>query len=408
MAGRVVLLHYSAPPVVGGVESVLAAQERWLRRAGYEVCVVAGKGARGPRSCVVPLLYGRHPEVQKAHAALAAGDLKPLERLRARIALELAPHVDGAVCLVHNVFTTAKNFPLLAALHELVNRGLDCRWVAWTHDVVWDNPQEASRVPPGPVQDLLRRPRAELTYVAISEAVRASLVRHLGLEESHVAVVPPGVCLEGLHPTSPQIRRVLEVVPWADRYPVLLVPVRITRRKNLDLAVRVAAALKDLGLDPLVVITGPLGAHTADNRRYLGELQALRGALRVDDRVVFLAERGIRCSPHTVGYLYLVCDAVLVTSTLEGFGLPVAEAGLLRVPVFCTRLAAAREVAGDLVSFFSPGDSAEVVAERIARELAGDRAAQLRRRVLERFAWERVAREGLLPLVERVLGAAAR
>ena len=402
MARRVVLLHYSAPPVVGGVESVLAAQARWLREAGYEVRVVTGKGRARPGVAVLPLLYGRHPEVRRAHAALARGEARPLEQLRDRIASDLAPELEGAVCLAHNVFTLAKNLPLLAALHHLLDRKLGCRWVAWTHDVVWDNPAELARVPESPFRELLRRARSEVTYVAISQAVRASLARHLGLAESQVPVVPPGVSLEALHLEGAQTRRVLALFPWDARYPVLLVPVRVTRRKNLELAVRVAAALRDLGFAPLVVVTGPLGAHTADNRRYLEQLQTLRHGLGVDDHVVFLAERGLRCSARTVGELYLRCDAVLVPSTLEGFGLPVAEAGLLRVPVFCSRIPAAVEVAGDLAHFLDPDEAPESVAKKIVGALSADRAAQLRRRVLERFAEERVAREGLLPLVEQL------
>jgi glycosyltransferase involved in cell wall biosynthesis len=401
VAERVVLLHYSSPPVVGGVESVLAEQARWLRAAGYRVRIVTGKGA-GPEVEVVPLLYGRHPEVVRAHAAAASGQAALVEALQERIAAELAPRLEGSVCLAHNVFTLAKNLPLLAALHRLVASGLGCRWVAWTHDVAWDNPAEVQRVPDGPLRELLRRPAAGVTYVAISEAVRASLVRHLGLDASCVPVVPPGVSLEGLRLVGPQARRVLEELPWRDRYPVLLVPVRVTRRKNLELAVRVAACLRARGLDPLVVVTGPLGAHTAANARYLEELRELRSCLEVQDHVVFLAERGIRCSPRTVGELYLQCDAVLVPSVLEGFGLPVAEAGLLRVPVFCSRIPPAEEVADGLAHFFDPEEPAESVADRIASELSGDRAARLRRRVLERFGSERVAREALIPLVERL------
>jgi len=400
----VVLLHYSAPPVVGGVESVLAAQTRWLQQAGYEVRVVAGKGRTGAHGTILPLLYGRHPEVRRAHAALATRDKRPLEQLRDRIASDLAPQLEGAVCLAHNVFTLAKNLPLLAALHLLLDRGVACRWVAWTHDVVWDNPSELARVPEGPIRDLLRRARPEVTYVATSQAVRASLARHLGLEESQVPVVPPGVSLEALHLVGTQTRRILAFLPWSERYPVLLVPVRITRRKNLELAVRVAAALRDLGFAPLVVVTGPLGAHTADNRLYLEQLQTLRRGLGVDDHVVFLAERGLRCSPRTVGELYLWCDGVLVPSTLEGFGIPVAEAGLLRVPVFCSRIPAAVEVAGDLAHFLDPDEAPESVAKKIVAALSEDRAARLRRRVLERFAGERVAQDGLLPLVEQLSG----
>ncbi|MDQ7800289.1 MAG: glycosyltransferase family 4 protein [Armatimonadota bacterium] len=405
MPDEVVLLHYSAPPVVGGVESVLAQQARWLRRAGYRVRVVTGKGA-GPDVEVLPLLYGRHPEVRRAQAAALRGDTGPLERVRDRIASELAPRLPGRVCIVHNVFTLAKNLPLLAALHQLLDAGVECRWVAWTHDVAWDNPAEVGRVPDGPLRELLRRPRPEVAYVAISQAVRSSLARHLGLEESRVEVIPPGVSLEGLRLVGPQTRRILHELPWGDRYPVLLVPVRITRRKNLELAVRVAACLRDQDLSPLVVVTGPLGAHTAANARYLDELRGLRRALAVEDHVVFLAERGIRCSPRTVGELYLLCDAVLVPSVLEGFGLPVAEAGLLRVPVFCTRIAAATEVAGELAHFFDVEEPPESVARRIAQELASDRAARLRRRVVEQFGWEQVAREGLVPLVARLCASA--
>ena len=38
------LLHYAAPPVVGGVESVLARQADVLAAAGHEVVVITGRG----------------------------------------------------------------------------------------------------------------------------------------------------------------------------------------------------------------------------------------------------------------------------------------------------------------------------------------------------------------------------
>ena len=41
---NVALLHYSAPPIVGGVESVLAHHARLLSEAGHNVRVIAGRG----------------------------------------------------------------------------------------------------------------------------------------------------------------------------------------------------------------------------------------------------------------------------------------------------------------------------------------------------------------------------
>ena len=50
----VALLHYTAPPVVGGVEQVLGQHARLLAEAGHAVRVVAGRGGvpGGPAAVV--------------------------------------------------------------------------------------------------------------------------------------------------------------------------------------------------------------------------------------------------------------------------------------------------------------------------------------------------------------------
>ena len=41
---KIAILHYSAPPVIGGVESVLAHHAKLMVSAGHEVQVIAGIG----------------------------------------------------------------------------------------------------------------------------------------------------------------------------------------------------------------------------------------------------------------------------------------------------------------------------------------------------------------------------
>jgi hypothetical protein len=41
---NITLLHFAAPPVVGGVERVLAEHARLMVEAGHGVTVVAGRG----------------------------------------------------------------------------------------------------------------------------------------------------------------------------------------------------------------------------------------------------------------------------------------------------------------------------------------------------------------------------
>ncbi|MDR7417154.1 MAG: glycosyltransferase family 4 protein [Armatimonadota bacterium] len=403
---EIAILHYTAPPVVGGVEAIVAEHARLLRAAGYRVRILAGRGGRGEGTTPMPLLYGRHPEVRAAHRALERGDPHRFERVRDRIAGDLAPYVRNCVLLVHNVFTVDKNLPLTAALHRLLDRHPEARMVAWTHDLSWADPVRAPRLRPEYPWSLLRTPRPQVCYVAISEAVQRLLVRTLGLRPEDVSVIPPGVSLESLHPLQPRIRQLVNRLRMWERFPVLLAPVRITRRKNLEMAVRITAALRAAGTDPLLVVTGPPGAHTATNRDYLGDLKALRDALGLGSHCVFLAELGLRCTSRMIGDLYFLADAVLLTSVQEGFGLPVAEAALARVPVFCTAIPATEEVAGPHARFFRLQDPPEEIARRILTHLTRNPQSALRRRVLERFTWDRIFRERMQPLLDRLLRSA--
>src|SRR5438132_4982323 len=75
---HIALLHYSAPPVVGGVESVMAHQARQMAAAGHAVTLVAGRGAAldGTASFVnLPLLDSRHPRVLAVKAGLDGGQV---------------------------------------------------------------------------------------------------------------------------------------------------------------------------------------------------------------------------------------------------------------------------------------------------------------------------------------------
>ena len=43
---NITLLHYAAPPVVGGVESVVGEHARLMTADGQQVTILAGRGAQ--------------------------------------------------------------------------------------------------------------------------------------------------------------------------------------------------------------------------------------------------------------------------------------------------------------------------------------------------------------------------
>lgn len=396
---RLALLHYTSPPVTGGVEAVLGAQARVLREAGHEVMVVTGHGAGE----VVPEIDSRHPEVEALAGLLAAGQSAPdaFEDLRRRLAGRLGPLLAGRdVVIAHNVMTMPFNLPLAAALVDL-GRPL----LAWTHDLAWVNDRYLPFRRPGRPFSILHEAQPGVTYVAISAARQAEVCACLGLEAGAVAVVPNGIDPAGFLGLSPQTLDLAERGGFAGPGPLVLVPVRVTRRKRIELAIEAAAELRLRHPGLRLVVSGPLGAHDAGNLAYADELRTLTSRLGLDESVRFLHHLAGPGDDHPVpdrvmAELYRMADCVLLPSESEGFGLPLLEAALARAPVVCAALPVLREVGEDAPYTFATAAGPGAVATAVAAALDG-RAARFRRRVSEQYGWRSV-----LLRTEAVIGAA--
>jgi mannosylglucosylglycerate synthase len=189
----------------------------------------------------------------------------------------------------------------------------------------------------------------------------------------------------------------------------MLLPARITKRKNIEYAIRVTRALRDLGLAPRLLVTGPPGPHNIRSVDYVDELQAERARLDVRQEVTFLYEERRRDDPRgrcwtatdaMMDDLYQLADLLIFPSAQEGFGIPLLEAGLVRLPVFCSDIPPFREIAGETVHRFALDAPPEETAARIARFLEADQATRLRHTVLQQYTWERVFQERIAPLLQ--------
>lgn len=383
---------------MGGVEAIIGAHARLLRQRGHQVQVVCGRGDGD----VIPQIDSRHPEVEAIYGALARGEdcRGEFESLRGRLRVSLREILPpSAVLIVHNVLTMPFNLALTAALRDLE----EIRVVAWTHDLAWANPRYEEFKRHREPYSLLGTARARTTYVAISEGRRDEIAATLGLLPHAVAVVPNGVDLTTLvhvrRSTSDLLRRAGLDGPG----PLLLAPVRITRRKRIELAVEAIASLRSVYGDIRLAVTGPLGPHSADNRAYSDELLALRSHLGVDGEVVFLHQFG---DPHPVddemmAELYRLAAAVLLPSESEGFGIPVLEAGANRVPVVCTDLDVFREAHGDHAWTFADHASPKEIAAAVGSALSTPQA-RLQARVRREYGWDSIAKR-----IEEVIAGAA-
>ena len=399
---RLAILHYTAPPTIGGVESTIAAHARLFADHGYAVKIIAGRGepfdARVSLE-TIPHLDSRDASVEQVNRELARGAVTPafdalVMTIRHALARALA---DVDICLAHNIATLHKNLALTVALREMARAGRP-RLIAWCHDFAWDDPVYANEMRAGFPWDWMRQRWDNVRYVVVSHARRRELARLLAMSEDDIAVVPPGVdALEflGVSATTARWARDLALL---DAAPLLLLPARVTRRKNIELAIAITAALRDLGHAPKLLVMGPLGPHNPANVAYRDELRAQQDALRVRDRVVLLHEYGA-VDEATRRDLYLLADALLFPSAREGFGIPILEAGLARLPIFCADIPVLRESARADAHYFALDASPAQIAQQIADVLARDARYRLKQRVVREYAWERIFAERIEPLV---------
>jgi len=399
---RLGILHYAAPPTIGGVESTIAAHARLFAEHGFAVKIIAGRGkpfdARVPVQ-IIPTLDSRHSFITQVNAKLSRGivpsDFQSLTTA-IRHALENA-FADVDICIAHNALTLHKNLALTSALKS-ITEARRVRLMAWCHDFAWDDPVYASDLHPGMPWDLLRQKWDGVKYVTVSHTRRKEWAKLANIPEAEIAVVPPGLDISEFLGLSPTITRWAHDLHLFDAVPLLLLPARVTRRKNIELAIEITAALREHQLTPKLVVMGPLGPHNPANVVYLEELRALCHARRVTDAVIFLQEHG-EVDDAMRRDLYLLADALLFTSEREGFGIPILEAGLMRLPIFCTDLPSFRESAREYAHYFTLDEAPSAIAARLSAELSRDARYQMKQRVWREYTWEHIFHERIEPLV---------
>lgn len=405
---EIALLHYSAPPIVGGVESVLAHHARLMADAGHRVCIVAGRGAQFDARIpfiALPRADSRHPAVLAAKAELDAGRVPPdFARLADEIALGLRAALRGAdVVIAHNVCSLHKNLALTAALWAAYGRrAAESRLILWHHDLAWTTPRYRAELHDGYPWHLLRTAWPQARHVVVSELRRHELAELLGLPPGTIPVVPSGVDAAVLLKLEARTSELVTRLNLLDAEPLLLLPVRITPRKNIELALQALAALRESCPRAKLVVTGPPGPHNPANAEYFARLKALRREAGLDGSAHFLAELIDETLPDPViADLYRLADALIMPSREEGFGIPLIEAGLTRLPVFCADIAPLRALGGADATYFSPDADPREVAALIAERLRDDSGYRLAVHVRSQYLWERVYAERIAPLLEQ-------
>ncbi|MEX1247628.1 MAG: glycosyltransferase family 4 protein [Anaerolineales bacterium] len=403
---KIALLHYSAPPIIGGVESVISHHAKLMTSAGHELLVIAGRGGvfdRRVQFISIPLMDSRHSSILDAKAKLDSGHVpQNFPLLVKEIHGRLAAALEGVdVLCAHNVCSLHKNLALTAALKDFSQQPGAPKFILWHHDLASTSARYQKEVHEGYPWDLLRDPWPGAKNVTISVQRQAQLADLYQIPAQQIEVIPNGVEIAAFLKLGSVTRDLLGQLNLLDAAPLLLLPVRITQRKNIELALRVLAELRKRMPGARLVVTGPLGAHNPANMEYFESLKAIRSQLALENSVSFLAESVPHSLPDDViGDLYRISDALFLPSWEEGFGIPIIEAGLAGLPIFCSDIPSLKELGGNGVSYFSPGSAPQQVAALIADTLEANPQYRQRSRMRRDYRWETIYARHLAPLLE--------
>jgi glycosyltransferase involved in cell wall biosynthesis len=397
---RICLLSYRGNPFSGGQGVYVTELGKWLARLGHEVHLISGPPyPRETEGIALHRLPGRSPYLRQRPPARDLGrelaaDLHPLALYeRAAHTLGLFPDMASfSLRAWRHLRGLSKTLPF-DIVHD--NQGLGwglipLNWleapvVATVHHPLHIDRARAFEAPTSFAEQwrrvrfyplfmqgaVARRMERLLTPSrASAEAIEA----HFRVPRGRVRVVYNGVDSDLFHP-EPGIRR----VPGR----ILFVGNLADRNKGALYLLRAMARLRPPA-HLAVIGAGPSPPDWVER-----EIARLGIAGRVSFEV--------QLSPRELVPRYASAEIAVSPSLFEGFGFPAAEAMACGLPVVAASGGALPEIVGEAGLLVPPRDPERLAAalERLLQDAAlrGRLGRAARERAVERFRWERAARE---------------
>ncbi len=397
-----------------GVSLEAAKLATVLRRMGHEVFYCAGElDPDGPPGMLIPEIHFETPENvwirERAYGhTTAPPDLRPLiEKQRRAIRPQLEAFIAQyhiQVLIAQNIFAIPLQIPLALALMDII-AATNIPTISHNHDYYWERELYRTNC----VQDILDTAfppnLPSITQVAINSLAVQDLQKRRGIPS---VLLPNVFDYETPAPTQDEYNADFrQAIGLADDDFFILQPVRIIRRKGLELAIELVARLNDPRCK--MIFTHHEDADVA----YLRELQTQAERAGVEMRMVsehIAPQRGEDNGRklYTLWDAYAHADFVMYPSLYEGFGNALLETIYFKKPALVNRYSVYAADIGPLGFEFVEIDG-RVTGEAVAQVRALLHDAERVQRMVEHnyaLALEYFSYAALERILRRLLPAA--
>ncbi|MFA6081448.1 MAG: glycosyltransferase family 4 protein [Patescibacteria group bacterium] len=408
---KITLLHFSYPPNIGGVEVFIKEQAKILAKLGYEITILTGSGKEvdpGIRLIQIPELQSIYNTNKALYEEIMTkgttsnGFLKLAKIIEDKITKEFE---SQDVIIVHNMLSLTHNIPFIYAFKKYVLNHEEKRVISWIHDhkyIGFDKVRIKDFSLPPDVNNLLTEKIDDVKYIAISNSLKNLVSKVTNLKSEEITVIPNGVNIKEFLEIDDSVFEIFEKNNLMERFPVILSPVNIIERKNIEFSLDILFHLKKVYPNFAYIITGKI-SHHKEGEKYLQMLNKKIDQYNLKNNVIFLNE-SIKRSLHKseIHDFYSLCDIIFYFSKSENFGLPLLEATLTKTPIFLSDLLVFREVGGENFSYIDyentpPGD----VAKKIVDFLENNKLISMNRVVKENYDLTNLIKKNLIPIIEK-------
>jgi len=409
MKTSVAILHYSYPPLIGGVEFIVKGQAEILTRNKHRVKIIAGAGKNREKNIqidIIPEIGSSWPENEAINEELKDGVVSErFQRLKKNIYSKVKRSLEGIdICIIHNVMTMHFNLALTSALDKIINElHRKIRFYLWCHDATLINPDYRIDSPHRYPWSLLSKFNENVTYITISQWRKEQLCQLFGVSEDLIKVIPNGIDIKSFLRISEPVWKIACDKRFFDDDLVMFFPGRIVKRKNYELAIKITKELTASGKKCKLLITAPPDPHNPEAKKYYYYLHEFAKKMGVEEHILFLhdleEEYGLKIGYQKLQDFYRICDLLLVTSSEEGFGIPLLEAAAMKMPIACSNIASLSELTRGQALLFRLDDNPSHIAQRIIDYLDAQPTHLMFKRILSSFSWEVIYRDYLRSLL---------